>query len=64
MHGLPTGRTLWNGPAEGADRGTAMDERVSLRSHLHRSVQNVPDGPAVVAVIEAIAMASIDLAVR
>ena len=41
---------------------TAMDERVTLRSHLDRSVQDAPNGAAVAAVIEALAMASIDLA--
>ena len=59
---MPTGTTLWNGPREGADRGTAMDERVTLRSHLDRSAQDAPNGPAVAAVIEALATASIDLA--
>ena len=39
-----------------------MDERVTLRSHLDRSVQNAPNGLAVAAVIEVLAMASIDLA--
>ena len=39
-----------------------MDERVTLRSHLDRSVQDAPNGPAVAAVIEALATASIDLA--
>jgi fructose-1,6-bisphosphatase I len=48
--------------AEGAYRGTAMDERLTLRSHLDRSVQDVPNGPAVAAAIEALATASIDLA--
>jgi hypothetical protein len=28
------------------DRGTAMDERVSLRSHLDRSAQGAPNQPA------------------
>ncbi len=39
-----------------------MDERVTLRSHLDRSVQDAPNGPAVAAVIEALAVASINLA--
>jgi fructose-1,6-bisphosphatase I len=40
-----------------------MDERVTLRSHLDRAVQDAPNAPAVTAVIEAIAAASIGLAV-
>ncbi len=40
-----------------------MDERATLRSHLDRSVQDAPNGPAVAAVIEAIATAAINLAV-
>ena len=40
-----------------------MDERVTLRSHLDRAVQDAPNGPAVAAVIEAIAAASINLAI-
>ena len=39
-----------------------MDERVTLRSHLDRSVQDAPNGAAVAAVIEALAMASMGLA--
>ena len=50
------------GPAEGPDRGTAMDERVTLRSHLDCPGAETPDGAAVAAVIEAIATASIELA--
>jgi fructose-1,6-bisphosphatase I len=38
-----------------------MDERATLRSHLDRPVQDAPNGPAVAAVIEAIAAASIHL---
>jgi fructose-1,6-bisphosphatase I len=39
-----------------------MDERVTLRSHLDRSVAQIPHGAAVGAVIEAIATAAIELA--
>jgi fructose-1,6-bisphosphatase I len=39
-----------------------MDERVTLRSHLDRSVPDVSNGPAVAAVIEALATASMGLA--
>jgi fructose-1,6-bisphosphatase I len=39
-----------------------MDERVTLRSHLDRSVAQIPHGEAVGAVIEAIATAAIELA--
>src|SRR6202158_3788426 len=39
-----------------------MDERVTLRSHLDRSASQTPNGTAVIAVIEAIAAAAIDLA--
>jgi fructose-1,6-bisphosphatase I len=39
-----------------------MDARVTLRSHLDRAVQDAPNRPAVAAVIEAIAAASINLA--
>lgn len=39
-----------------------MDERPTLRSHLDRSAATTPNGPAVAAVIEAIAAAAIDLA--
>lgn len=39
-----------------------MDERATLRSHLDRSAQGVPDRTALAAVIEAIAEASIDVA--
>jgi fructose-1,6-bisphosphatase I len=39
-----------------------MDERATLRSHLDRSASKTPNGPAVAAVIEAIAAAAIDLA--
>ena len=49
-------------PAEGPDRGTAMDERVTLRSHLDRPAADTPHGSAIAAVIEALAAASIDLA--
>ncbi len=59
---MPTGRTLWNGPEEGDDRGTAMDERATLRSHLDQVASRLPNGPAVAKVIEAIAVASIELA--
>jgi fructose-1,6-bisphosphatase I len=38
-----------------------MEERVTLRSHLDRSASQTPDGPAVTAVIAAIAAAAIDL---
>jgi len=38
-----------------------MDERATLGSHLDRPVQDAPNGPAVAAVIEAIAAASIRL---
>ena len=40
-----------------------MDERVTLRSHLDRPASATPNGPAVAAVIEAIAAAAINLAV-
>ena len=40
-----------------------MDERVTLRSHLDRPVSATPNGPAIAAVIEAIAAAAINLAV-
>lgn len=50
------------GPAEGGDRGTTMDERATLRSHLDRPGAETPNGAAVAAVIEAIAAASIELA--
>jgi fructose-1,6-bisphosphatase I len=39
-----------------------MDERVTLRSHLDRSVAQIPHGAAVGAVIEAVATAAIELA--
>ena len=39
-----------------------MDERVTLRSHLDRSASQAPHGPAVAAVIVAIATAAVDLA--
>jgi len=39
-----------------------MHERVTLRSHLESSVAGLPHGPAIAAVIEALAAASIDLA--
>ena len=39
-----------------------MDERVTLRSHLDLSMQDAPNGPAVAAVIEALATASIGVA--
>ena len=48
--------------AERAQRETAMDERVTLRSHLDRSTSQTPHGAAVGAVIEAIAAAAIELA--
>src|SRR4030088_681477 len=38
-----------------------MEERVTLRSHLDRSASQTPDGPAVTAVIAAIAAAAINL---
>ena len=40
-----------------------MDQRVTLRSHLDRAVQDASNGPAVATVIEAIAAASITLAI-
>ena len=40
------------GPAEGPDRGTAMDERVTLRSHLDRTGAETPTRTAIAAVIE------------
>jgi fructose-1,6-bisphosphatase I len=40
-----------------------MDERVTLRSHLDRAVQDAPNAPAVATVIDAVAAASIRLAV-
>jgi fructose-1,6-bisphosphatase I len=40
----------------------AMDERVSLRSHLDHSASQTPGAPAVAAVIAAIAAAALDLA--
>src|ERR1700682_3184603 len=39
-----------------------MDERVTLRSHLDRSASRTPGGPAVPAVISAIAAAAVGLA--
>ena len=39
-----------------------MDERVTLRSHLDRSVPRIPYGAAIAAVIEAIATAAVELA--
>src|SRR5262249_11317470 len=48
--------------AERAHRETAMEERVTLRSHLDRSIARVPHGAAVGAVIEAISAAAIELA--
>lgn len=39
-----------------------MDERTTLRSHLHRSASQTPNGPAVAAVIAELADASRDLA--
>jgi fructose-1,6-bisphosphatase I len=39
-----------------------MDERVTLRSHLDRSVARIPHGAAVAAVIEAVAAAAVELA--
>jgi fructose-1,6-bisphosphatase I len=39
-----------------------MDERVTLRSHLDRSVPRIPHGAAIAAVIEAIAAAAVELA--
>jgi fructose-1,6-bisphosphatase I len=38
-----------------------MDERVTLRSHLDRSVADMPNGTEVAAVVEALAVASVDL---
>src|SRR5215831_13585278 len=49
-------------PREGADRGTAMDARVTLCSHLDHAGSETPTGPAVAAVIGAIATAAIGLA--
>jgi fructose-1,6-bisphosphatase I len=39
-----------------------MNERVTLRSHLDRSVPRIPHGAAVAAVIEAVAVAAVELA--
>lgn len=39
-----------------------MDERVTLRSHLDRSIAQIPHGDAIGAVIEAIATAALELA--
>jgi fructose-1,6-bisphosphatase I len=39
-----------------------MDERVTLRSHLDQVASRLPNGPAVADVVEAIAVASIELA--
>ena len=39
-----------------------MDERVTLRSHLDRSIAQIPHGDAIGAVIEAVATAAIELA--
>src|SRR5437763_8826816 len=54
--------TRWSGPEEGANRGTAMDARVTLCSHLDHTGSETPTGSAVAAVIEAIAAAAIGLA--
>jgi fructose-1,6-bisphosphatase I len=51
-----------DGPEEGNDKETAMDERVTLRSHLDRLVSQTPNGSAVNAVVEAVAAAAIELA--
>jgi fructose-1,6-bisphosphatase I len=48
-------------PKRARHRGTAMEERVTLASHLDRSARQTPNGPAVGAVIAAIAAAAIDL---
>src|SRR5579872_6296609 len=52
-------------PADFAERrvtgGTAMEERMTLRSHLDRSASRTPQGSATAAVIAAIATAAIDL---
>ena len=53
--------TRWSGPEEGANRGTAMDARITLCSHLDHAGSETPTGPAVAAVIEAIAAVAIDL---
>ena len=53
--------TRWSGPEEGANRGTAMDARITLCSHLDHAGSETPTGPAVAAVIEAIATAAIGL---
>ena len=53
--------THWSGPEEGANRGTAMDARITLCSHLDHAGSETPTGPAVAAVIEAIATAAIGL---
>jgi fructose-1,6-bisphosphatase I len=49
-------------PEEGNDKGTTMDERVTLRSHLDCSASRTPNGSAVNAVVEAVAAAAIELA--
>jgi fructose-1,6-bisphosphatase I len=59
--GVPNGMTHWSGSKEGANRGTAMDARITLCSHLDHSGSETPTGPAVAAVIEAIATAAIGL---
>ena len=58
---MPIGMTRWSSPEEGANRGTAMDARITLCSHLDHAGSETPTGPAVAAVIEAIATAAISL---
>jgi fructose-1,6-bisphosphatase I len=58
---VPIGMTRWVAPEEGANRGTAMDARITLCSHLDHAGSETPTGPAVAAVIEAIATAAIGL---
>ena len=60
--GLPISKLRCDGPEEGDDKETTMDERVTLRSHLDRSVSRTPNGSAVNAVVEAVATAAIELA--
>src|SRR4029450_963000 len=59
--GVPNGMTHWSGPEEGANRGTAMDARITLCSHLDHSGSETPTGPAAAAVIEAIAAAALGI---
>jgi fructose-1,6-bisphosphatase I len=51
-----------NAASQRARRETAMNERVTLRSHLDRSAPQTPGGAAVAAVISAIAGAAVGLA--